>query len=163
VPKKIHKIESELFEQLVAWIATYIKPVQLNANCRSIGLFVFFYWLSRINTFVLNWMNHSNWILRMEDTLLSKKAVGALYRKWCFSGWNTAADHDYGSQYVGKSAILRQTALIVLLAQMGVLFLQIVSGWELSIRYSPGLVPAIIFRWENPLYGRNEWNSFYFE
>jgi hypothetical protein len=30
VPKK-HKIESELFEQLVIWIATYIKPVQLNA------------------------------------------------------------------------------------------------------------------------------------
>jgi DNA mismatch repair protein MutS len=30
--EKIHKIESELFEQLVAWIATYIKPVQLNAN-----------------------------------------------------------------------------------------------------------------------------------
>jgi DNA mismatch repair protein MutS len=31
VQKKIHKIESELFEQLVIWIATYIKPVQLNA------------------------------------------------------------------------------------------------------------------------------------
>jgi len=25
-------LESQLFEQLVAWIATYIKPVQLNAN-----------------------------------------------------------------------------------------------------------------------------------
>jgi DNA mismatch repair ATPase MutS len=37
-----------------------------------------------------------------------------------------------------RGNILRQTALIVLLAQMGVLFLQIVSGWELSIRYSPG-------------------------
>jgi DNA mismatch repair protein MutS len=30
--EKIHKIESELFEQLVIWIATYIKPVQLNAS-----------------------------------------------------------------------------------------------------------------------------------
>jgi DNA mismatch repair protein MutS len=36
VPKKIHKIESELFEQLVIWIATYIKPVQLNANLVAI-------------------------------------------------------------------------------------------------------------------------------
>jgi DNA mismatch repair protein MutS len=30
--EKIHKIEVELFEQLVSWIATYIKPVQMNAN-----------------------------------------------------------------------------------------------------------------------------------
>jgi len=30
--EKIHKLEVELFEQLVGWIATYIKPVQLNAN-----------------------------------------------------------------------------------------------------------------------------------
>jgi DNA mismatch repair protein MutS len=30
--EKIHKIEAELFEQLVVLIATYIKPVQLNAN-----------------------------------------------------------------------------------------------------------------------------------
>ncbi|MEY2921738.1 MAG: mismatch repair protein MutS, partial [Bacteroidota bacterium] len=30
--EKIHKIESELFEQLVQWISTYIKPVQMNAN-----------------------------------------------------------------------------------------------------------------------------------
>jgi DNA mismatch repair protein MutS len=40
--EKIHKIESELFEQLVAWIATYIKPVQLNANLVA-QLVVFFY------------------------------------------------------------------------------------------------------------------------
>jgi DNA mismatch repair protein MutS len=30
--EKIHQIEVELFEQLVSWIATYIKPVQMNAN-----------------------------------------------------------------------------------------------------------------------------------
>ncbi|MEP6929597.1 MAG: DNA mismatch repair protein MutS, partial [Flavobacterium sp.] len=29
--EKIHKIETDLFDQLVAWIATYIKPVQMNA------------------------------------------------------------------------------------------------------------------------------------
>jgi hypothetical protein len=93
----------------------------------------------------------------MEDTRYRKQlAVGMPYiANDVFLDRNTAADHDYGSHMSGKSAILRQTALIVLLAQMGVLFLQIVSGWELSIRYSPGL-PAIIFRWENPLYGRNE-------
>jgi DNA mismatch repair protein MutS len=60
----------------------------------------------------------------------------------------------------GKSAILRQTALIVLLAQMGSFVLDSVR-MELSIRYSPGLVPAIIFRWENPLLWSkmNETNS----
>ncbi len=30
--EKIHQLESQLFEQLVVWISTYIKPVQLNAN-----------------------------------------------------------------------------------------------------------------------------------
>ena len=30
--EKIYKIEVELFEHLVSWIATYIKPVQMNAN-----------------------------------------------------------------------------------------------------------------------------------
>ncbi len=29
--EKIHQLETQLFEQLVVWIATYIKPVQLNA------------------------------------------------------------------------------------------------------------------------------------
>jgi DNA mismatch repair protein MutS len=29
---KIHQLESQLFEQLVIWIGTYIKPVQLNAS-----------------------------------------------------------------------------------------------------------------------------------
>jgi DNA mismatch repair protein MutS len=59
--EKIHKIESELFEQLVAWIATYIKPVQLNANLvAQLDCLCSFTQLSRINTFVLNWMNHSN-------------------------------------------------------------------------------------------------------
>src|SRR5690606_25820365 len=30
--EKIHHIETQLFEQLVVWISTYIKPVQLNAS-----------------------------------------------------------------------------------------------------------------------------------
>jgi DNA mismatch repair protein MutS len=79
--EEIHKIESELFEQLVAWIATYIKPVQLNANlvAQLDCLCSLLSWLSRINTFVLNWMNHSNWILRMEDTRYRKKSGGMPY------------------------------------------------------------------------------------
>jgi dsDNA-specific endonuclease/ATPase MutS2 len=94
----------------------------------------------------------------MEDTPLSKTISGGMP----YIANDVFLDRETqqlimitGPNMSGKSAILRQTALIVLLAQMGVLFLQIVSGWELSIRYSPGLVPAIIFRWEN-LYGRNE-------
>jgi DNA mismatch repair protein MutS len=60
----------------------------------------------------------------------------------------------------GKSAILRQTALIVLLAQMGVLFLQIVSGWELSIRYSPGLCDNISMGESTFMVEMNETASF---
>jgi hypothetical protein len=56
-----------------------------------------------------------------------------------------------GPNMSGKSAILRQTAFIVLLAQMGSFVPADSVRMELSIRYSPGLVPAIIFRWENPL------------
>jgi DNA mismatch repair protein MutS len=68
--------------------------------------------------------------IKMEDTPLSKKLAVGMPSQMMFFLDREAADHDYRSQYVGKSAILRQTALIVLLAQMGSLFLQIVSGWN---------------------------------
>jgi DNA mismatch repair protein MutS len=41
--EKIHKIEVELFEQLVSWILLISKPVQMNANLVATGLFVFIY------------------------------------------------------------------------------------------------------------------------
>jgi hypothetical protein len=92
----------------------------------------------------------------MEDTLSKTISVGMPYIANDVFLDRETQQLIMGPNMSGKSAILRQTALIVLLAQMGVLFPQIVSGWELSIRYSPGLVPAIYFDGRIHFYGRNE-------
>jgi DNA mismatch repair protein MutS len=81
-PKKIHKIESELFEQLVAWIATYIKPVQLNANLvAQLDCLCSFTQLAIENKYVCPELDESFELdIRMEDTRYRKQlAVGMPY------------------------------------------------------------------------------------
>jgi DNA mismatch repair protein MutS len=59
--EKIHKIESDCLSNWSLGLHYHKKPVQLNANLvAQLDCLCSFTWLSRINTFVLNWMNHSN-------------------------------------------------------------------------------------------------------
>ncbi|MEY2869680.1 MAG: hypothetical protein RIR01_2180 [Bacteroidota bacterium] len=123
--EKIHKIETELFEQLVAWIATYIKPVQLNANLvAQLDCLCSFTQLAIENKYVCPELDETFEldIKNGRHPVIEKQLpVGVPY-----IANDVFLDRESqqiimitGPNMSGKSAILRQTALIVLLAQMG--------------------------------------------
>ncbi len=123
--EKIQKIESELFEQLIAWIATYIKPVQLNANLvAQLDCLTSFTQLAIENKYVCPQLDESYEldIKNGRHPVIEKQLpVGTPY-----IANDVFLDRETqqlimitGPNMSGKSAILRQTALIVLLAQMG--------------------------------------------
>ena len=123
--EKIQKIETELFEQLVAWIATYIKPVQLNANLiAQLDCLTSFTQLAIENKYVCPELNESFEldIKNGRHPVIEKQLpVGTLYiaNDVFLDKENQQLIMITGPNMSGKSAILRQTALIVLLAQMG--------------------------------------------
>ena len=123
--EKIHQIEGQLFEQLINWIATYIKPVQLNANLiAQLDCLTSFAQLAIENNYVCP---------IIDDTFELEITNGRhpVIEKQLPVGVPYIANDVYldretqqlimitGPNMSGKSAILRQTALIVLLAQMG--------------------------------------------
>ena len=123
--EKIQKIETELFEQLVAWIATYIKPVQLNANLiAQLDCLTSFTQLAIENKYVCPELNESFEldIKNGRHPVIEKQLpVGTPYiaNDVFLDKENQQLIIITGPNMSGKSAILRQTALIVLLAQMG--------------------------------------------
>jgi DNA mismatch repair protein MutS len=123
--EKIHKIEVELFEQLVSWIATYIKPVQMNANLvAQLDCLCSFTQLAIENKYVCPELDETFEldIKNGRHPVIEKQLpVGTPY-----IANDVFLDRETqqlimitGPNMSGKSAILRQTALIVLLAQMG--------------------------------------------
>jgi DNA mismatch repair protein MutS len=122
---KIHQLETQLFEQLVIWIGTYIKPVQLNASLvAQLDCLNSFTQLAIDNNYVRPVLDES---FELEITngrhpVIEKQLpIGIPY-----IANDVFLDRDSqqiimitGPNMSGKSAILRQTALIVLLAQMG--------------------------------------------
>jgi DNA mismatch repair protein MutS len=123
--EKIQKIESELFEQLVAWIATYIKPVQLNANLvAQLDCLCSFTQLAIENKYVCPELDET-FELEIKNgrhpVIEKQLPVGMPYiPNDIFLDQETQQMIMItGPNMSGKSAILRQTALIVLLAQMG--------------------------------------------
>ena len=123
--EKIYKLECELFEQLVSWIATYIKPVQLNANLVA--------QLDCLTSFTQLAIENKYTCPDLDDSfeLEIKGGRHPVIEKQLPFGTPYIANDVYldresqqlimitGPNMSGKSAILRQTALIVLLAQMG--------------------------------------------
>ena len=123
--EKIYKIEVELFEQLVAWISTYIKPVQMNANLvAQLDCLCSFTQLAIENKYVCPELDETFEldIKNGRHPVIEKQLpVGVPY-----IANDVFLDRETqqlimitGPNMSGKSAILRQTALIVLLAQMG--------------------------------------------
>nr|WP_164849124.1 DNA mismatch repair protein MutS [Flavobacterium columnare] len=123
--EKIHQLEVSLFEQLVAWVATYVKPVQHNANLIA--------QLDCLTSFAQQAIENKYVCPKMNDTyeLDIKNGRHPVIEKQLPIGVPYIANDVYldrdtqqiimitGPNMSGKSAILRQTALIVLLAQMG--------------------------------------------
>ncbi|GAA4764976.1 DNA mismatch repair protein MutS [Flavobacterium hankyongi] len=123
--EKIQQLETQLFEQLIAWIATYIKPVQHNANLVA--------QLDCLSSFAQLAIDHNYVCPEINDSfeLDIKNGRHPVIEKQLPIGVPYIANDVYlnrdsqqiimitGPNMSGKSAILRQTALIVLLAQMG--------------------------------------------
>ncbi len=122
---KISQLESMLYEQLVNWMATYIKPVQLNANLiAQIDCLQSFAQMAIENKYIQP---------EIDDTfdLEIKEGRHPVIEKQLPVGTPYISNDVFldretqqlimitGPNMSGKSAILRQTALIVLLAQMG--------------------------------------------
>lgn len=122
---KISQLESMLYEQLVNWMATYIKPVQLNANLvAQIDCLQSFAQMAIDNKYVQPEIDDS-FDLEIKEgrhpVIEKQLPVGTPY-----ISNDVFLDRETqqlimitGPNMSGKSAILRQTALIVLLAQMG--------------------------------------------
>jgi len=123
--EKIHQLETQLFEQLVNWIATYIKHVQLNANLiAQLDCLTSFTQLAIDNKYVCPDLDES-FDLEIKEgrhpVIEKQLPVGVPY-----ISNDVYLDRETqqiimitGPNMSGKSAILRQTALIVLMAQMG--------------------------------------------
>ena len=123
--EKIQKLEVELFEQLVAWVTTYIKPVQLNANLiAQLDCLTSFAQLAIENQYVCPILDEG-FVLDIKNgrhpVIEKQLPVGLPY-----IANDVFLDRESqqlimitGPNMSGKSAILRQTALIVLLAQIG--------------------------------------------
>ncbi|WP_412530983.1 DNA mismatch repair protein MutS [Flavobacterium columnare] len=123
--EKIHQLEMSLFEQLVAWVATYIKPVQHNANLiAQLDCLTSFAQQAIDNNYVCPEINDT-YVLDIKNgrhpVIEKQLPIGVPY-----IANDVYLDRDFqqvvmitGPNMSGKSAILRQTALIVLLAQMG--------------------------------------------
>lgn len=123
--EKIHKLETELFEQLVHWIATYIKPVQLNAH-----LIAQLDCLASFAQLALD-QHYTEPLIDDSFELEIKGGRHPVIEKQLPVGTSYISNDVFldretqqiimitGPNMSGKSAILRQTALIVLLAQMG--------------------------------------------
>ena len=123
--EKIQKIETDLFDQLVAWITTYIKPVQLNANLiAQLDCLASFAQLAIENKYVCPELNDS-FELEIKNgrhpVIEKQLPVGTPYiaNDVFLDAETQQIIMITGPNMSGKSAILRQTALIVLLAQMG--------------------------------------------
>jgi DNA mismatch repair protein MutS len=122
---KIQQIESKLYLDLVLWLADFIQPIQHNAALvAKLDCLLSFVQLAKVNKYIKPEIT--------EDTSLDiKNGRHPVIEKQLPLGEAYIANDVFldrekqqiimitGPNMSGKSAILRQTALIVLLAQMG--------------------------------------------
>ena len=123
--ERISKIEAEIYEKFIMWCAQYIQPVQLNAQLvAQLDCLQSYTQLAIESNYVRPELEES-FVLEIKDgrhpVIEKQLPIGTPY-----IANDVYLDTDSqqiimitGPNMSGKSAILRQTALIVLLAQMG--------------------------------------------
>jgi len=123
--EKILKLEQELFAQLITWLHSYIKPIQHNAQL--IGQIDTF--LSYAKTAINN--NYTKPTIDMSYDIDIKDGRHPVIEQQLPEGESYVPNNLFldrekqqiimitGPNMSGKSALLRQSALIVLLAQIG--------------------------------------------
>ncbi|WP_010255640.1 DNA mismatch repair protein MutS [Myroides injenensis] len=123
--EKIYKLETELYEKFINWCLQYIKPVQLNANLvAQIDCLCSFAQLAIDNNYTRPIIDDT-FDLDIKDgrhPVIEKQLphdVPYIANDVYLNNNNQQIIMITGPNMSGKSAILRQTALIVLLAQMG--------------------------------------------
>ncbi|SEH53837.1 DNA mismatch repair protein MutS [Paenimyroides aquimaris] len=123
--ERISKIEAEIYEKFIMWCSQYIQPVQLNAQLvAQLDCLQSYTQLATENNYIRP-------VLEENHILEIKNGRHPVIEKQLPIGTPYIANDVYldtdtqqiimitGPNMSGKSAILRQTALIVLLAQMG--------------------------------------------
>ena len=123
--ERISKIEADIYEKFMMWCSQYIQPVQMNANLvAQLDCLQSYTQLAIENNYVRAILE-DNHVLEIKDgrhpVIEKQLSVDTPY-----IANDVYLDTDSqqiimitGPNMSGKSAILRQTALIVLLAQMG--------------------------------------------
>ncbi|WP_036196386.1 DNA mismatch repair protein MutS [Maribacter antarcticus] len=123
--ERITSLEQQLFSQLILWMQEYITPVQNNAQLiAQIDCLCGFTQLAKENNYVAPELNESTdiTITNGRHPVIEKQLpLGEVYiaNDVVLDRNNQQIIMITGPNMSGKSAILRQTALIVLLAQMG--------------------------------------------
>ena len=123
--ERILSLEQQLFAQLVVWMQEYIAPVQNNAQqIAQLDCLCGFTQLAKENNYVAPIMNDSTEIeiKNGRHPVIEKQLpLGEVYiaNDVILNREEQQIIMITGPNMSGKSAILRQTALIVLLAQMG--------------------------------------------
>lgn len=123
--ERILAIEQQLFAELVSWMMTFIAPVQANASCiAELDVLCSFAQLAKENNYTRPVVDNSyelNITQGRHPVIEKQLPLGESYiaNDVCLDRDQQQMIMITGPNMSGKSAILRQTALIVLLAQMG--------------------------------------------
>ncbi|MGN7515159.1 MAG: DNA mismatch repair protein MutS [Allomuricauda sp.] len=123
--ERIYQLEQQLFEQLLVWMQEYIAPVQLNAYLiAQLDCLSGFAQLAKENNYVAPEVNDSTTIDIKEGrhpVIEKQLPIGDAYvtNDVLLNREEQQIIMITGPNMSGKSALLRQTALIVLMAQMG--------------------------------------------
>jgi DNA mismatch repair protein MutS len=123
--ERIYHLEQQLFEQLLVWMQEYISPVQQNAYLiAQLDCLCGFAKLAKENHYIEPMVNDSTTIDIKEGrhpVIEKQLPIGDAYvtNDVLLNREEQQIIMITGPNMSGKSALLRQTALIVLLAQMG--------------------------------------------